>query len=295
MTAAGNDARCIWYGAFSDPVGDGWHSFTPDGAIVNYFPVYPGNSVTAFLRWDDSWAGADCDLDLWLAKYDPVDEQFYLLFGDELDQDGTPGSTPFAVIETTEATVAQSGVYALAVAKNTCAASPDWMQLIAWINDELAFYSDGHHMSNPEESRNPGQLAVGATHYWNTNIIAPYSNRGPTIDGRTKPEITGVACGQSASYSPVADDGGQCWFRGTSQSAPHVAGLASLVRQRFPDYNPNQVARYLQEHAADRGASGPDNTWGHGLATLPETLDRSDARFGFDHPHRQHRHPRRRE
>ena len=112
-------------------------------------------------------------------------------------------------------------------------------------------------------------LAVGATHYWNTNAIAPYSSRGPTLDGRTKPDITGIDCALSTASTPVTLDGNQCWFPGTSQASPHVAGLAALIRQRFPHYSPTETVRYLQQHASDRGTAGADNTWGQGLATLP--------------------------
>ena len=62
---------------------------------------------------------------------------------------------------------------------------------------------------------------------------------------------------------------GSAGSAGTSQAAPHVAGLAALIRQRFPDYGPRETVSYLQQHASDRGTAGADNTWGHGLATLP--------------------------
>ena len=56
---------------------------------------------------------------------------------------------------------------------------------------------------------------------------------------------------------------------GTSQASPHVAGLAALVKQRFPDYTPEQVADYLQQNAIEREAAGKDNEWGEGFAVLP--------------------------
>ena len=138
--------------------------------------------------------------------------------------------------------------------------------------DDLEHYSPGHHIGNPAESRNPGMLAVGATHFFDTNSIASYSSRGPTIDGRTKPDITGVACAQTSVWPDVVLPDGRiaCGFIGTSQAAPHVAGLAALVQQRFPDYTPVQLTDYLRRHSAERGAAGADNTWGHGLATLPD-------------------------
>ena len=58
-------------------------------------------------------------------------------------------------------------------------------------------------------------------------------------------------------------------FCGTSQAAPHVAGLAALVRERFPGYTPEQVASYLKDFAEQRQAPDPNNTWGHGFARLP--------------------------
>ena len=59
-----------------------------------------------------------------------------------------------------------------------------------------------------------------------------------------------------------------CWFAGTSQSSPHMAGLAALVRQANPSYTPAQTANYLKTNAVDRGASGADNVWGSGFAQL---------------------------
>ena len=45
--------------------------------------------------------------------------------------------------------------------------------------------------------------------------------------------------------------------------------MAALVRQRFPDYTPAQVADYLKDNAEQRQSPDPNNTWGHGFAVLP--------------------------
>ena len=51
-----------------------------------------------------------------------------------------------------------------------------------------------------------------------------------------------------------------------------MAGLAALVKQRFPDYTPEQVADYLQQNATERGTAGKDSVWGSGFAILPTAL-----------------------
>ena len=100
---------------------------------------------------------------------------------------------------------------------------------------------------------------MGAAAVRNIFTIEDFSSQGPTTDGRVKPDIVGADNVQSAAYGGA--------FEGTSQASPHVAGLAALVKQRFPDYSPQQIATYLKTHAEARG-SVPNNTWGYGFAKL---------------------------
>ena len=271
VNSAGNSAERVWYGRFSDSDGDGVHNFAPDDE-GNALILTEGRQPNFAMRWDDDWGQADCDLDLELYRDARGPDGRYILVGaDYTEQDGTAGSVPFAgLVFNDEVTAAQAGVYFLVIRKYECANAPEWVQLLVYETSTLQYQSPSHHMGNPEESRSTGMLAVGATHYWDTATIAAYSSRGPTIDGRTKPDITGLACATTATNMPLSVDDHQCWFPGTSQAAPHVAGLAALVKQRFPDYTPDEIVAYLQENTVDRGAMGDDNIWGHGLATLPD-------------------------
>ena len=104
-------------------------------------------------------------------------------------------------------------------------------------------------------------LAVGAANWSTPTVIETFSSQGPTPDGRFKPDITAGDAGYSTPRAGA--------FRGTSQASPHVAGMAALVLNRFPDYAPTQVADYLKRHAQERGNTIPNNTWGYGFAVMP--------------------------
>ena len=271
VNSGGNGAQRVWYGTFSDPDNDGVHNFAPQDE-GNAFVVSADSTVTAFMRWDDIWGQADCDLDLGLYR-GFVDSTDYQLVDEDVEiQDGGAGDIPRAVVQFDVGTISEREYYFLVIRKHTCANVPDYIQLTAFESGPFQYYSSGHHIGNPAESRNQGMLAVGAAHWENPGSIAPYSSRGPTIDGRIKPDITGISCGRSTVYDLYTrgDDGTQCWFGGTSQAAPHVAGLAAVVKQRFPNYSPARVATYLTENASERGPAGADNTWGIGLAALPD-------------------------
>ena len=137
---------------------------------------------------------------------------------------------------------------------------PSWIQMQAFTGQELEHNTPTASVRSPAESANTGMLAVGAAPWDNNSVIQEYSGQGPTPDGRIKPDVVGGDGAFSNTY-------GGNWF-GTSQASPHLSGLAALVRQRFPAYNPQQVASYIKSNASARGAT-PNNIWGYGFAKLP--------------------------
>ena len=146
----------------------------------------------------------------------------------------------------------------------------EWVQVMVFGPGDLYQHTLLGSITSPGESANPGLLEVGAAHWFDTQTIAPYGSRGPTPDGRIKPDIVGGACGETTLRPLEFSDryGGLCGFAGTSQAAPHVAGLAALVKQANPSFTPQQLADFLKHNAADRDVSGPDNNWGYGFAQL---------------------------
>ena len=113
----------------------------------------------------------------------------------------------------------------------------------------------------------PNVIAVGAVGLVQQEI-APFSSRGPTADGRIKPDV--VAPGTSivvvdTTQQPEESFSGYRRARGTSFATPLVSGAAALLRQIHPAWTPADVAAALKGTALDLGESGPDTTYGWGL------------------------------
>lgn len=250
--SVGSDARAVWFGEFSDPDSDGRHNFT-DADECNGLELERGDELRVQLRWDDIWLGASRDLDMLLWS---ESSQAYVATS-EYPQSGGGEHIPFEHISYD---AASDGQYCLEI-KHMSGARPDWIQmLIRRSATNLEHFTLNGSIRNPAESRNPGMLAVGGAPWSNTDTIYYYGSRGPTPDGRIKPDIVGANGVRTAT-----DD----HFGGTSSAQPHIAGLAALVRQRFPHFTPQQTAQYLKDNADPRGEV-PNNTWGYGFAKLPD-------------------------
>ena len=115
----------------------------------------------------------------------------------------------------------------------------------------------------------PEAIAVGAI---DTDDSVPgFSSRGPIVwqnpDGLgpeagtllAKPDLVAPGVGIVSSVGS-----GYLTYSGTSMAAPHVAGVAALVRQANPGLPPAAVADILRSSAVDLGAAGPDPATGMG-------------------------------
>lgn len=101
--------------------------------------------------------------------------------------------------------------------------------------------------------------------------IAGFSSRGPTGDGRIKPDI---AAPGNAITSTAHDweGGGNDWvgMSGTSMASPHVGASLILYLNAAggPPMFPARSKAVLLNTATDWGAGGPDNTYGWGYLDL---------------------------
>jgi serine protease AprX len=112
----------------------------------------------------------------------------------------------------------------------------------------------------------PGVITVGSVDVPTPGVreplLAASSSRGPTADGRIKPDV--VAPGQ---WVVAADIRGGDYVRvnGTSFASPMVGGVCALLLQAHPTWSPAEVQEALQRSAIDLGEAGPDTAYGWGM------------------------------
>jgi serine protease AprX len=108
-----------------------------------------------------------------------------------------------------------------------------------------------------------GVITVGATHRYSPHLygVSFFSSRGPTGDGRIKPDL--VAPGERIR-APFRD-GGWGDLDGTSMAAPHVSGAAAMLMARYSELvgAPRRIKQVLCDSATDLGRER--SFQGHGM------------------------------
>ncbi|MBU1880717.1 S8 family serine peptidase, partial [bacterium] len=111
-----------------------------------------------------------------------------------------------------------------------------------------------------------GVLSIGACQP--NGEIARFSSRGPTADGRIKPDICAqgvrTACASPHSWNEYS------FWNGTSLSCPVAAGCMALIIAEHPDWSPSEVYEAVRWTASH--AERPDNVYGWGIVNVEEAI-----------------------
>ncbi len=100
-------------------------------------------------------------------------------------------------------------------------------------------------------------LAVGAVN--DAGSVASFSSRGPSADGRVKPDIVA----QGAGTTIINTSGEIRKSNGTSFSSPVLAGMAACFKQAFPEMNNIEIINAIR--ASAHLYDTPNDSAGYGI------------------------------
>jgi len=116
--------------------------------------------------------------------------------------------------------------------------------------------------------------------------LSSFSSRGPTRDGRTKPDVCAPGAWICAALSQdglwqgflVHPDGVHTMELGTSMAAPHVSGAVALMLSLDPGLTSAEVLQILRSTARQDTFTGwlPNDRWGWGKLDVAAALDSID-------------------
>ena len=164
------------------------------------------------------------------------------------DLDGDTGITTRAVDR-----AAQLGMTVVVSAGNSGCALPD---------------SCWYYVNTPADA--DSVITVGAV--TPDSSLATFSSRGPTADGRIKPDVVVPGTKVVAAW----DDGGYARVGGTSFASPQVTGIVAQMLQVNPTLSPTEVRHLLRRTASQ--ADRPDNRKGWGVVNADAAIRAAERR-----------------
>jgi len=112
-----------------------------------------------------------------------------------------------------------------------------------------------------------GTIAVGGVD--ESGNLADFSSRGPTSDGRIKPEV--VAQGVNTFGAVAGTIDGYRFANGTSAATPIASGVAALLLSAHPHLKNTQIRSIILESSSN--SSNPNNQTGYGIISAKNSIE----------------------
>jgi len=108
--------------------------------------------------------------------------------------------------------------------------------------------------------------------------VTSFSSRGPTADGRIKPDI--MAPGSNIMSVNANTGNGYISLSGTSMATPYTAGVAALMLDANYALSSAQIKNIFATTAQDFGPAGQDIDYGHGRLQAYEAIKAAGSLTG---------------
>ena len=262
VNSAGNYAKKHWQGIFSDTDRDGFNEFN-ENPIVEKLRIGDnitnGTPIEITLTWDD-WTKAENDYDMYL-----INSSGWIFGVSENYQNET--KLPVETIKGIVNSEKTSDTYYILIRKYKADRDDVHLELYSYYQEiEPRFQVPESSLSIPADSSKV--IAVGAVD--SNDIIEPFSSRGPTNDGRIKPDFVAPNRVSTNTY-------GKTNGIGTSFAAPYVTGGLALILEILESTNTsmsiNEIKELLEKSSKDLGKTGKDNIYGAGRIDLERAYE----------------------
>jgi len=191
-----------------------------------------GDEFRAFLTWDD-WASPSQDFIFQLR-----DNSLTIIR--QSDNFQTSGFPPIESLTTDPINpllpliIPTTGTYHLSILEFSSTGNENFDLFVTTHRPDQYNVPSGSIPNGPDAV---GAFIVGATNV-NNDQLESFSSRGPTNDNRIRPDLTAPNRVSTSFGAPS----------GTSFSAPHVAGAAALVLDKFPGSTPDSIQQLLEQN-----------------------------------------------